>query len=133
MRKLIYLTFLIAIFASCSTDPVINIETKNIETGVNPDTWVVIPAGPFFYNMHAYEENIDYDYEMMVTHVTNLQYANYLNDAYAQKLIKIDSGKVIGYHPGDPFDGYLHEWEIPAGDYLYIPFEEAGKIGRAHV
>jgi len=126
MRKLIYLTFAIALFASCSTDVVINTETKVIETGVNPDSWAVIPAGPFFYNMHADAENIDYDYEMMVTHVTNLQYANYLNDAYAQKLIKIDSGKVFGHHPGDPFDGYLHEWEIPAGDYLHIPFEEAG-------
>jgi len=126
MKKLIYLTFVIALFTGCSTDAVFNTETKRIETGVNPDAWVVIPAGPFYYNMHASKENIDYDYEMMLTHVTNQQYANYLNAAYAQKIIKIDSGRVMGYYPGDPYDGYLHEWEIPEGEYLHIPFDKAG-------
>ncbi|MCD6180704.1 MAG: SUMF1/EgtB/PvdO family nonheme iron enzyme [Bacteroidales bacterium] len=126
MKKLIYLTFVLAIFASCSTDVIINEETKVIDTGVNPDSWAVIPAGPFYYNMHAYAESIDYDYEMMITDVTNQQYADYLNEASAKGTITIKDGSIFSYHPGDPFDGYLHEWEIPAGDYLNMPFSEAG-------
>jgi formylglycine-generating enzyme required for sulfatase activity len=126
MKKLIYLTFVLALFASCSTKVIINEETKVIDTGINPDSWAVIPAGPFNYGMHATSVDIDYDYEMMVTHVTNQQYANYLNEALVKKTISIVDGNIMGYHPGDPFDGYLHEWEILAGDYLHMPFAEAG-------
>ena len=125
MKKLIYLAFAI-ILTSCSTDVVINTETKVVDTGVDPDTWLVIPAGPFFYNMHSKPESIDYDYEMMQTHVTNLQYANYLSEALAKETIKIEDGKIMGYYPGDPFDGYLHEWEITEGDYVLYPFAKAG-------
>ncbi len=126
MKKLIYLSLVLFALASCSTEAVVNTETKSIETGVNPDSWVVIPAGSFYFNMHAVPENLDYDYEIMVTHVTNLQYADYLNAALSKGTIQIEDGKILGYHPGDSFDGYLHEWEIPEGDYLHMPFSEAG-------
>lgn len=126
MRKLIYLAFVAITFASCSTAVIINEETESVDTGVDCNSWAVIPAGSFYYGMHAATVNLDYDYEMMITHVTNQQYANYLNEASAKKTIKIDDGKIFGHHLGDPFDGYLHEWKIPAGDYLHLPFTEAG-------
>jgi len=126
MRNLIYLTLILVTLASCSTETIINEELKTVETGVNPDSWAVIPAGDFLYNMHEYEENIPYDYEMMTTPVTNLQYANYLNEAVAKKFVNIQDNKVFGHHPGDPFDAYLHEWEIPEGEYLHMPFNEPG-------
>ncbi len=126
MRKLIYLALILVTLASCSTAVIINEETEFVDTGVNPNSWVVIHAGQFYYNMHAYDIDLDYDFEMMVTHVTNQQYADYLNEAFAKGTITVEDGKIFGHHPGDPFDGYLHEWEIPAGDYLHMPFAEAG-------
>jgi len=126
MRKLIYLALVFVTLASCSTAVIINEETKSVDTGVNPDSWAIIPAGQFYYNMHSKVVDIEYDYEIMITDVTNQQYANYLNEALAKKTIQIEDGKVTGYYPGDPFDGYLHEWEIKEGYYLHIPFAEAG-------
>ncbi len=128
MKKIIYISFVLIAFAlaSCSTETVINSETKSVETGVNPEEWIVIPAGNFYFNMHSYQEAIDYDYEMMATHVTNKQYAKFMNEALAKETISIDADSIKGHHPGDPFDGYLHEWEIPAGEYLLMSFGEAG-------
>ncbi len=126
MRKLFYLAFVLLTLVSCSTAVIVDEEIKSVDTGVDPDTWAVVPAGSFYYNMHAYETDIDYDYEIMITDVTNQQYANYLNEALAKEIIHIEDGNIMGYYPGDPFDGYLHEWEIPEGQYLHMPYAEAG-------
>ncbi len=126
MKKLIYFAFLLLTITSCSTDVIVNEEINAVNTGVNSDEWATIPAGSFYYNMHAEEVTIDYDYEMMITDVTNRQYANYLNEALAKKTISIVDGNVMGYYPGDPFDHYLHEFEIKAGDYLHLPFTKPG-------
>jgi hypothetical protein len=40
-------------------------------------------------------------YEMMVTDVTNAQYAPYLNEALAKGAVKIDGDSVVGYYPGE--------------------------------
>lgn len=126
MKKLIYLFFAIIIFASCSKEVVVNSETKSIETGINPNDWVKIPAGEFLYNMHAHKEMIENDYEIMITDVTNKQYANFMNEAVAKGSIKIVGDSIKGFYPGDKFDNYLHEWEIPEGEYILMPFGEAG-------
>ena len=99
---------------------------KYIETGVNPDSWAVIPAGEFHAGQHQSIENIDYDFEIMITDVTNEQFANYLNKALKKGTIYTKNDTVWGYHPGDPFDAYLHEWEIPEGDYPHVPINEPG-------
>ena len=74
---------------------------------------------------------MDYDYEIMITDVTNEQYARYLNEALAAGVIRIgeveiEAGETVwvqdgvaGYYPGEPFDGYEHEEEIKPGDKLY--------------
>ncbi|NPA68406.1 MAG: formylglycine-generating enzyme family protein [Chlorobi bacterium] len=126
MRKLVYLFFVLFAFASCSKEVIVNQEVKPVDTGVNPDEWVLVPAGHFYYNMHAHDAVIDNDYEIMVTDVTNKQYAEFMNKAVAAKAIKIDGDSIKGHYPGDPFDGYLHEWKIPEGDYVLMPFGEPG-------
>ena len=45
------------------------------DTGIDPASWVSIPAGEFLSGQFNFETNIDYDYEIMVTNVTNQQYA----------------------------------------------------------
>ena len=97
---------------ACSSEIVVNDETAVIDTGVDVDTWITIPAGVFYTGMIHHEDQIDYDYQMMLTHVTNAQYAKYLAEAYAKKFIKIREDSVMGDYKGDPFDGYLHEEEI---------------------
>ncbi|RLD74772.1 MAG: hypothetical protein DRJ10_16485 [Bacteroidetes bacterium] len=126
MKKLIYLAFIFIAISACNNERVINSETNEINTGVDSDSWVLIPSGDFYSGMHEQETLIDYDYEMMVTHVTNGQFAKYLNEAMAKSTIKIVDNEIVGYYKGDKFDGYLHEFEIPEGDKLYMPVNGAG-------
>ena len=112
------------------------ITPEYIETGVDPDAWVTIPAGDFPYGQEDVLTAVDYDYQIMVTDVTVEQYANYLNEALASGDIsvgefEVEAGEVVwheegvgGYYEGDPFDGYKHEEEIKAGDHLYIPLSD---------
>jgi formylglycine-generating enzyme required for sulfatase activity len=76
--------------------------------------------------LHGHETMIDYNYEIMITTVTNAQYATYLNDALAVGVIKIVDDQVAGYYPGDEFHGYRHEEEITAGDWPYIYLDDSG-------
>ncbi len=67
---------------------------------------------------------IDYDFEMMVTTVTNEQYAEFLNASVADGTVKITEDQLVGYYPGDPFNEGRHEVAISAGDYVYIPLKD---------
>ena len=67
-----------------------------VETGIDPDAWVRIPAGEFLLGLHEHETLVDYDYETMVTDVTNAQYARYLNEALAAGSIEIVDDQVMG-------------------------------------
>jgi len=125
MKQLIFLLIVAFAFTSCSEE-IVNSEIKTVETGINPDQWVKIPAGKFYYGMHAKLDTIKYDYEIMITDVTNKQYAKFMNEAVTVNKIKIVGDSIKGHHPGDKFDAYLHEWEIPEGEYLLMSFGEAG-------
>ena len=94
------------------------------DTGVDPESWVSIPAGTFLSGQFDQETAIEYDYEIMVTDVTNAQYAEFLNSALADGSIKINAQQVFGEYGGEPFDGGRHEIEISAGDYVYLPLDD---------
>ncbi len=79
-----------------------------------------VPSGDFLKGQHEHETEVSYDYEIMVTNVTNEQFASYLNDALADGSIKREGDEIVGYYPGDEFDGFRHEEEIAAGDYLHL-------------
>ncbi|MEW5959511.1 MAG: SUMF1/EgtB/PvdO family nonheme iron enzyme [Chloroflexota bacterium] len=97
-----------------------------LDTGVDAEAWALVPAGEFLLGLHNHETKVDYDYEIMVTDVTNEQYARYLNEALTAGAVKIVGQEVVGYYPGDEFHGYRHEEEIKAGDYLHLPLADAG-------
>lgn len=140
MKRIIFFLLLttLALTACGPTANVSAITPPAIDTGIDPESWTLVPAGEFPYGQHDHMTPVDYDYEIMVTDVTNAQYAGYLNDALATGDIKIgevevEAGETVwtvpgvaGYYPGDPFDGYEHEEEIRAGDKLYIPLAEDG-------
>ncbi len=125
------LVALTLILAACASPQVDTKQPLDIETGVDPEHWATIPAGEFLVGRHNQEVQVDYDYEMMVTTVTNAQYARYLNEALAKGSVRLvedlQAGRqIVGYYPGDEFHGYKHEMEIEAGDWLHVPLDDPG-------
>ena len=111
------------LLASCA--PVdLNAAVPVYDTGVDPNAWADIPAGPFLQGQFNEPATIDYDYQMMVTDVTVAQYMQFLKDALADGTIKVDGEKIVGFYPGDVFHGVKHEMEIAAGDYIYVPLDD---------
>jgi len=125
---LIFMVFFSLLILGCASDPadVLRNDVPVIDTGIDAESWVLIPAGEFLKGQHQHSATIDYDYEIMVTDVTNAQYARYLNDALTQGVIEIKDDKIWGYYPGDEFRGYKHEIKIEAGDWLHMPLDEPG-------
>ena len=97
-----------------------------VDTGVDPEAWALVPAGEFFYGQHSHETMVDYDYEIMITDVTNSQYAKYLAEALEAGSIKLVDNTITGYYPGDEFHNFKHEIEITAGDKLHMTLGEPG-------
>ena len=124
-RAFILLALISALAVGCAsqvpTEP-----PPYIETGIDPDSWALVPAGEFLMGLHKHETMVDYDYEIMVTDVTNAQYAEYLNEALAAGAVSLTEEGIVGYYPGDEFHGYDHEMRIDAGDWLHIPLNEPG-------
>jgi len=108
--------------SGCASETTVS--PPQFETGVDPEAWVLVPAGEFLMGQRNHQTVIDYDYEIMVTPVTNAQYARYLNEALALGKIKIADDKVVGYYPGDEFHGYRHEERIDTGDWLHLPLND---------
>lgn len=105
----------------CGTNPSEPVGlTLYTEAGVDPNTWVLVEAGPYLKGQHEHDGMVDYDFEMMATEVTNSQYAKYLGEALAAGTIKIQDNVIMGYYPGDTFEGGKHEEEINAGDYPHM-------------
>jgi formylglycine-generating enzyme required for sulfatase activity len=123
-RILVILTLFL--LASCAPPPTLNEPVLVVDTGVDPETWALVPAGEFLMGQFNKEVMVDYDYEVMVTDVTNTQFADYLNAALAAGTIKIVDGQIVGYYPGDEFHAYRHEEEIHAGDWLHVQLDALG-------
>ena len=97
-----------------------------IDTGIDPENWALVPAGTFLSGQHEHEAQIDHPYEIMVTDVTNAQYAAYLNAALEAGWVRKIEDEIVGYYPGDEFRGFEHEEEIAAGDWLHVPLADPG-------
>jgi formylglycine-generating enzyme required for sulfatase activity len=88
---------------------------------VDPEQWVTVPAGEFLRGQFDHPTAVDYDYEIMVTDVTNAQYAAYLNKALATGTVRLDDEIVVGHYPGDLFHDGRHEKRIEAGEWPHVP------------
>ncbi len=85
MGAAFFLVMLVVLLAGCAT-PIRNSQfaIRNFATGIDPEAWAQIPAGTFHFGQHDEMVTIEQPYEMMVTDVTNAQYARYLNAALAK-------------------------------------------------
>ncbi len=114
---------LILLLAACA--PVdLDAPMPAFETGVDPEAWALVPAGEFLSGQQAHPTTIDFDYELMVTDVTVMQYLRFLNEAIADSRLRIDDAQVVGFYPGDEFHGVKHEVEIAPGDYVFVPLDD---------
>jgi len=139
--KRLFILLILLILAACGPTPDLAgyIPEKSIDPGIDPGSWAAVPAGVFPSGQDDHMTDMDYDYQIMVTDVTNQQYAEYINAALEDGLISISDVDVIenenitswygvaGYYPGEPFDGYKHEDPIDPGDKLYLPLQGTGE------
>jgi formylglycine-generating enzyme required for sulfatase activity len=93
------------------------------DSGIDPNTWVGVPAGEFYFGQHEDVETTP-AFEIMVTDVTTAQYADFLNEALAAGYVRLDGNQVVGYYPGDEFHGVKHEERIDPGDWIFIPLDD---------
>lgn len=89
------------------------------EAGANPEAWVTVPAGPFPMGRDEIETMVD-EFEIMVTPVTNAQFAAYLEKALADGTLRRDGDVIVAHYPGDAFNHGRHEKEYPPGDYPHF-------------
>ncbi len=123
MKRLVVFFLALVFLTSCAS---VDLSTPIpvFDPGVDPDSWVLIPAGTFFRGQQAVLDEIAYDYEIMVTDVTVSQYMDFLNAALTDGTLKIQENSVVGFYPGDEFRGFKHEEEIPPADYLFVPLDD---------
>ena len=124
-QRAFFILILLLLMTGCSA-PKLPDSTTPVSTGINPDAWATVPAGLFLYGMHEVQIDIPYDFQIMVTHVTNAQYAAYLNEAVQDGSLKIVGEQVLGYYVGDTFHGKKHEARIEAGDWLHFSLNIEG-------
>ena len=115
--------FILGFTTACSSQEA---PSLRYDTGADPDAWALIPAGEFLSGQHEHETVVEYDYEAMVTTVTNAQFADYLNEALRAGSIEIAGDEIVGYYPGDEYHGGRHEEKIAEGNWLHLPLSESG-------
>lgn len=120
-RIVVLLVLVMLVAAGCSSQAASLAPPPVFDTGIDPNAWAEVPAGEFLMGLHNTETPLDYDFEMMITDVTNEQFAAFLNDALADGSIKMGEEGVMGYYPGDEFTDHKHEREISAGDWILFP------------
>ena len=121
MKHTLWTSILIIILLVSCAPVDLNAPLPTYTTGVDQEAWAVIPAGTFLEGQFDHPVSIDYDYEMMITDVTVLQYVNFLNKALADGTLKEEGEQIVGSYPGDAFHGVKHEIRIDPGDYIYVP------------
>lgn len=123
MKRILITMTLLAVLLTACTPVDLNAAIPFYDTGVDPNAWTQIPAGEFYFGQQADIETTG-AYEIMITDVTTVQYADFLNQAFADGSIKLKGEQVVGYYPGDVFHGVTHEEEIKAGDWIFIPLDD---------
>jgi len=127
MKRLTWLIlplFILLIVAGCRARSASMEPPPSFDAEIDPNAWVEVPAGTFLMGLHNKEAVVESDFKIMVTDVTNAQFAQFLNDALADGSMALGDEGAMGYYPGEPFDGYKHEERIEAGDWLLFPVNQ---------
>jgi len=87
--------------------------------------WCDVPVGQYTYGEYDEILTIDYDYQIMKYEVTNQQYVDYLEEAYAAGDITVSTSTVQGYYPGDE--------HYPAGNYDFYDLGTPSSYNYARI
>ena len=101
-RALILLSMAALVGTGCTSTLAEMPVPPTIDTGVDPDAWARVPAGEFLMGLTEHETLVDYDYEIMVTDVTNSQYAAYLNEALSAGTVTVAGSRSRSKLPSGP-------------------------------
>jgi formylglycine-generating enzyme required for sulfatase activity len=123
LLRAIALAMTLLLLAACGTVD-LNAPVPVYATGMDPESWSLVPAGEFLAGQEDEPTTIDYNYEIMVTDVTVGQYVAFLNEALADGTLHSDAERVVGFYPGDEFRGAKHELEIGPADYIFVPLDD---------
>jgi formylglycine-generating enzyme required for sulfatase activity len=121
-KTILFLSLTLILLTACQTQT--TSVPSFIDPGIDPDSWVTIPSGEFYSGQHDHEVEILKDFEIMLTDVTNHQYANYLNESFDEGTTGFEGVNPVGYYHGDEFHGYNHEEEIPKGWYQLAALDD---------
>lgn len=129
MKRASIISFILLItlfLGGCGTVPTPAPAVLEIQSsGIDPDSWAFVPAGEFLEGQHNHSAKVDHDFEIMVTEVTNNQYAKFLEDALKAGKVQLNGNKqVSGYYPGDVNTGGRHELNVLPGNYVYISLND---------
>jgi formylglycine-generating enzyme required for sulfatase activity len=122
MRALVAVLLLSVFLTGCATVD-LNAAMPVYATGIDPNTWVNIPAGEFYFGQHN-DIKTTGEYEIMVTNVTVSQYADFLNQALADGFVKVQDNQIVSFYPGDEYRAVKHEERIDPGDWIFIPLDD---------
>ncbi len=122
MKKLALIIIFSLILSGCAPTQHLT-STTPVMTKVDPNSWIKIPAGDFFFGQHDDVVELP-DYEIMTTLVTNQQYAEFLNKHIAAGDLMVEGDQVTVYYEGDEFRGVKHEEEIAAGNWPLLTIHE---------
>ena len=120
MKKLLLVTISLLFLLSACQQVDFFEKPPVFDTGIDPDSWVEVPAGPFLQGQFNEEVVIENGFKIMVTPVTNAQFAAFLNDALAAGAVKKNDNQIEVHYAGDPFNAGRHEEEVPEGYYIVI-------------
>jgi formylglycine-generating enzyme required for sulfatase activity len=125
MNKIILFVLLVIAIAACSPQSISG-DLPEIDPGIDSNSWANIESGEFLLGQHEHESDIDYDFEIMITLVTNGQFAEFLNSSRVDGFIGFNGANPVGYYPGDVFRGFRHEEEISEGNYMLAALDDPG-------
>jgi len=123
MERLIAILLLLGLLLAGCAPVNLNAPMPVFDTGVDPSSWASIPDGTFLAGQFNQPVELP-AFEIMITNVTTLQYAEFLNKALADGAVKLDGEQIVGYYPGDVFHGVKHEERIDPGDWIFIPLND---------
>ena len=95
MKRFLLLIALLTLTACGPAPDIATVDPPDfIDTGVDSNGWAVIPAGVYPSGIHDHLTEIDYDYQIMITDVTNEQFAQFLNEAVGDHTLSIGDVEV---------------------------------------
>lgn len=124
MKRAFWIPIICAVILSSCLPVDLDAPIPTFDTGVDPESWALVAAGTFYHGQKADQEEIPYDYEIMVTDVTVTQFIDFLNAGIADGLLSIDTDQITVFYPGDEYRAYEHEIEIGPDDYIVVPLND---------